>query len=88
MYASHTAGNSILADGGVTELDFRKRDDEKLSHASVWFPSSSRCRRQLETGAHFSGQIVSSDLASTRHVHGRAISHFRVPGCGAARVPL
>jgi hypothetical protein len=35
MCVSHTSGNSVLAEGGVTERDFRKRDEEKFAYASL-----------------------------------------------------
>jgi hypothetical protein len=35
MYGSHTSGNSMLAEGGVLERDFRKREEENFAYASV-----------------------------------------------------
>ena len=62
---------------------------------SAVLPEVVRCGRQLETGAHFcSRHIVSSDLASSGHAHGRAIGDEQVPGyarvetCIAARAGM
>ena len=42
MSGSHTAGKSMLAQGGLIQSDFRKREEGKLAAVAFSFPSSSK----------------------------------------------